>query len=193
MSGVSETMLSIGQFSRQTGISIGALRHYDEVDLLRPAEVDRATGYRRYRRDQIDAGRAIARLRDLDVPLDGIRLLLAVDDSAIQRRRIAEHRMRIEARINRLQRVLHVLGQLQEGRESIVSDSPTVEPELDAAGHRRLAVDLFNHTWTLIEKEERTPAEIDEMIHSAHASRYHWSKVGTGANLARGEWQVSRV
>ena len=31
------------------------------------------------------------------------------------------------------------------------------------------------------------------MIHAAHASRYHWSKVGTNANLARGEWQVSRV
>ena len=31
------------------------------------------------------------------------------------------------------------------------------------------------------------------MIHAAHASRYHWSQVGTKANLARGEWQVSRV
>ena len=31
------------------------------------------------------------------------------------------------------------------------------------------------------------------MIHAAHAARYHWSKVGTKANLARGEWQVSRV
>ena len=35
--------------------------------------------------------------------------------------------------------------------------------------------------------------QADEMIHAAHASRYHWSKVGTKANLARGEWQVSRV
>ncbi len=65
--------------------------------------------------------------------------------------------------------------------------------DLDAATHRRLGVDLFNHTWTLIEKADRTPAETDEMIHAAHASRYHWSKAGTTANLGRGEWQCSRV
>jgi len=58
---------------------------------------------------------------------------------------------------------------------------------------RRLAVDLFNHVWTLLERPERTPEQDDEMIHAAHASRHHWSEVGTTANLARGEWQVSRV
>jgi len=59
--------------------------------------------------------------------------------------------------------------------------------------HRQLAADLFNHTWELIDKTERTQAEDDEMIHSAHASRYHWGLAGTALNLARGEWQISRV
>lgn len=189
-----DDLLSIGRFGRLTGISIGALRHYDELDILRPAEVDRFTGYRRYRREQIETGRIIARLRDLEVPLDEIRLVLADDDPALQRRRIADHRGRIEARINRLTRVLHVLGQLSAGKEPLMSDSPAaVAPELDAAAHRRLGIELFNFTWTLIEKADRTPAEIDEMIHAAHASRYHWSKAGTNANLARGEWQCARV
>ena len=31
------------------------------------------------------------------------------------------------------------------------------------------------------------------MIHAAHASRHHWADVGTTVNLARGEWQCSRV
>ncbi len=31
------------------------------------------------------------------------------------------------------------------------------------------------------------------MVHAAHASRYHWGEVGQPANLARGEWQCSRV
>lgn len=31
------------------------------------------------------------------------------------------------------------------------------------------------------------------MLHAAHSSRYHWGEVGTAVNLARGEWQVSRV
>jgi DNA-binding transcriptional MerR regulator len=189
-----DDLLPIGRFARLTGISVGALRHYDELDLLRPAAVDRFTGYRRYRRGQVEMGQVIARLRDLEVPLDEIRLVLEADDPALQRRRIAEHRGRIEARINRLQRVLHVLGQLSTGKEPLVSDSPTaITPELDVAAHRRLGVELFNFTWTLIEKPDRTPAEIDEMIHAAHASRYHWSKAGTNANLGRGEWQIARV
>jgi hypothetical protein len=69
---------------------------------------------------------------------------------------------------------------------------PDVEP-LTQAQRRRLAVDLFNHTWTLLGAEERTPEQDDEMIHSAHASRYHWGEVGTRANFGRGEWQISRV
>jgi DNA-binding transcriptional MerR regulator len=194
MGGMDDNLLSIGQFSRLTGISIGAMRHYDELDLLRPAEVDRFTGHRRYRREQVGVGRAVARLRHLEVPLD-VRLVLAADDPALQRRRIADHRSRTEARINRPQRVLHVVGQLSAGREPIVSEAAaeTTTPELDVAAHRRLGVELLNHVWTLIEKANRTPAETDEMIHAAHASRYHWSKAGTAANLGRGEWQIARV
>ncbi|HYX11474.1 MAG TPA: MerR family transcriptional regulator, partial [Candidatus Acidoferrum sp.] len=63
-----EDLLSIGRFARLSGLSIGALRHYDEVDVLRPAAVDPETGYRRYRRDQLAVARTIARLRDLEMP-----------------------------------------------------------------------------------------------------------------------------
>jgi hypothetical protein len=61
------------------------------------------------------------------------------------------------------------------------------------AQRRQLAVELFNHVWTMLELPDRTSEQDDEMIHAAHASRYHWSQVGTSANLGRGEWQVSRV
>ncbi|MBA2553886.1 MAG: hypothetical protein H0V10_09385 [Geodermatophilaceae bacterium] len=58
---------------------------------------------------------------------------------------------------------------------------------------RRLSTDLFNGVWQLLEKEDRSIAEDDRMLHMAHASRFHWENVGTAANLARGEWQCSRV
>ncbi len=64
---------------------------------------------------------------------------------------------------------------------------------LDAASHRKVAVDLFNMVWDYMEKPNRTVEESDHMLHAAHASRYHWELVGTPLNLARGEWQVSRV
>ena len=67
------------------------------------------------------------------------------------------------------------------------------EAALSEEQRRRLAVDLFNHTWTLLELPDRSPEQDDEMIHAAHASRYHWGEVGTRANLGRGKWQISRV
>ena len=58
---------------------------------------------------------------------------------------------------------------------------------------RQLAVDLFNRAWTLMETDERTEEQADELINTAHASAYHWTQVGTPANRARSEWQLSRA
>jgi len=74
-----------------------------------------------------------------------------------------------------------------------VTDSPATSAQLDPATERALAVALFNRVWALLETADRSPAQTDEMIHAAHASRYHWGVVGEPANLARGEWQCSRV
>jgi DNA-binding transcriptional MerR regulator len=189
-------LMPIGRFARLAGLSIGALRHYDELDLLRPADIDRFTGYRRYRREQIETALLIRRLRDLELPIDEIRAVLSADDPAEQRRLLARHRSRVEARNNRLVLVMHHLNQISTGKEGLVPAQPTTNPgDLDAAAHRRSGVDLFNYTWTLIEKADRTDAENDEMIHAAHASRWHWARAegSTTANLGRGEWQCSRV
>ena len=193
-----DDLLSIGRFARLAGLSVGALRHYDELDLLRPAYIDRFTGYRRYRRAQLETARTIARLRDLELPLDEIREVLAMDDPAEQRRRLAAHRARIEARTNRLTRLLHVVGRMTDGKDPIMTNATSdaaaaTTVGLDAATQRQLGVDLYNSTWVLLEKADRTPAETDEMLHRAHASRWHWARVGADVNLARGEWLCSRV
>lgn len=60
---------------------------------------------------------------------------------------------------------------------------------MDAQEVRSLAAGLFNRTWELMDAGETG----DELIHTAHASAYHWSKVGTAANRARGEWLCARV
>jgi hypothetical protein len=61
------------------------------------------------------------------------------------------------------------------------------------AFHKKIAAQTFNQTWDLMDKQDRTQEEIDQMIHAAHASRYHWEIIGEPVNLARGEWQISRV
>jgi hypothetical protein len=98
------------------------------------------------------------------------------------------------ARTFRLQRTVHILGQLSSEDLNTVTTSPD-PTEIDPATRRKLAVDLFNRTWALLKKSDRTTADDDEMIHGAHASRYHWGEAEGGGpvNRARGEWQCSRV
>ncbi len=66
-------------------------------------------------------------------------------------------------------------------------------PKVEREWHRRQAAALFNRVWRLLEMKRRTPAQDDEMIHAAHASRYHWGVVGKPVQIAIGDWQVSHV
>ncbi len=70
---------------------------------------------------------------------------------------------------------------------------PEDKTPVTPAMHRQLGVDLFNYTWTLIDKSDRSPDEAETMIHAAHASAYHWRQVGKPLNFARSDWQISRV
>jgi len=58
---------------------------------------------------------------------------------------------------------------------------------------KALAGKLFNDVWALMDKEARSEEENYLMVHTAHASLYHWIQVGTPHNIYVGEWQLSRV
>ena len=62
-------MLKIGEFSKLSRISVRMLRHYDEIGLLKPAEIDRFTDYRYYREDQLPMAGRIAALKDMGFSL----------------------------------------------------------------------------------------------------------------------------
>ncbi len=186
-----DELLSIGRFARLAGLSIGALRHYHEVGILEPARVDPDTSYRSYARAQLDDARLIARLRELDLALPEIRAVIGADPEA-RTRLLAAHRSRLMAIQARAARQIHWLNRAIDHEEPIMTTT-TTPAGIDPATERQLAVDLFNHVWTLIETPNRTPMQDDEMLHAAHASRHHWGRVGEPANLARGEWQCSRV
>ena len=59
--------------------------------------------------------------------------------------------------------------------------------------HHKQAVDCFNATWDLLDSKDRTKEDNFKMIHTAHASRFHWGEIGTPLEFQRGEWQISRV
>jgi len=187
-------LLSIGRFARLAGLSIGALRHYHEEGVLHPARINPDTGYRSYGRDQLDDARLLARLRELGLSLAEIRGFLAADP-ADRSRRLATHRARLLAVLARTQRQIHWLNRSIDHEEPIMTATRAAssDADMEPAAERRLAAGLFNHVWTLLEIEARAADQDDEMVHAAHASRHHWGRVGEPVNLARGEWQCSRV
>jgi DNA-binding transcriptional MerR regulator len=69
-------MFTIGTFARLANVSVRTLRHYEEIDLLKPDAVDGATGYRSYRAQQIPRLHRIVVLRDLGLSLAEIRRTL---------------------------------------------------------------------------------------------------------------------
>ena len=115
-------LLTIGDFARATHLSVKALRHYDEVGLLAPAEVDPSSGYRRYRAAQVPAAHLIRRLRGLDMPLPEIRLVLGAADDAARDAVIDQHLQRMEIALQNTHRTVTALRALLEHR-----DAPEVE------------------------------------------------------------------
>jgi DNA-binding transcriptional MerR regulator len=69
-------MFSIGEFSRLGKVTVDALRHYDALDLLKPAKVDPFTGYRYYSARQLTALNHILALKELGFSLEEIARIL---------------------------------------------------------------------------------------------------------------------
>lgn len=109
------TVLSIGDFSRMTHLSVKALRHYHDVGVLEPVAVDRFTGYRSYDTTQISTAQVIRRLRDLQMPLDQIRSVLTAPDLEARNREIAAHLQRMEEQLAATRVSVEALRRLLEG------------------------------------------------------------------------------
>jgi len=113
-----DEFLSIGRFAQLTGLTAKALRHYDEVGLLRPAYVDDFTGYRWYALDQARDAVAIRRLRSFELPLDEIAEVLGDDE--LLHERLAVQRARLEGRAVVTERMIDELDRLLRGEEELV-------------------------------------------------------------------------
>lgn len=117
------TLLTIGEFSRMTHLSVKALRHYHEVGVLEPAAIDKFTGYRSYDASQVVPAQVIRRLRDLGMPLDSIRTVLAAPDLETRNREIATHLAEMERQLEQTRATVAGLRALLTG--------PAVRPAID--------------------------------------------------------------
>ncbi|WP_435208210.1 MerR family transcriptional regulator [Streptomyces sp. bgisy034] len=95
---VDDELLTIGAFAARARLSAKALRLYDRLGLLAPAQVDEASGYRYYRAEQVERARLVALLRRLDMPLARIAEVVEAPDGAAAADRLAAYWADVEAR-----------------------------------------------------------------------------------------------
>ena len=107
-------LVPIGRFSKVCLLTVTALRLYDELGLLRPAMTDPDTGYRYYSLAQAQDAERIRRLRDVELPLEEIKAVLAERDVAAVRDRLETHRRRLQEKELACRRELASLDRLIE-------------------------------------------------------------------------------
>ena len=106
--------VTIGDFSRASHLSVKALRHYHEVGLLEPSEVDPGNGYRYYSERQITQAQVIRRLRGLQMPVAEVRAVLSAGDPEQRNQLIVAHLDRLEAELDRTRTAVGELRDLLE-------------------------------------------------------------------------------
>jgi DNA-binding transcriptional MerR regulator len=133
-------MLKIGDFSKLSQVSVKALRYYDEIGLLKPAQVDRFTGYRYYSADQLPRLNRLLALKDLGFSLEQIAELLDEELSPVQvrgmlRLKQAEIQQRVQEEQAQLGRVEARLRYIEQEGKMPTYDVilKKIEPQLVAA------------------------------------------------------------
>lgn len=117
-------MLTIGEFSRVTGLTVKTLRFYHEQGLLAPTHVDEQTGYRYYAETKIETARVIAQLRALQFSVAEIAAMLQqCGDDADVLEFLERHKRSIAEQVRRfrdIDRSLdHIISQLREVRRAM--------------------------------------------------------------------------
>lgn len=106
-------LMTIGQFSSLSRLSVRMLRHYDLHGVLVPAHVEPASGYRRYAAGQLQDAADIRNLRDIGFGVSAIGILLAARHTPewtnalrLQRETLLEEQHAAQGRVSLINRLL---------------------------------------------------------------------------------------
>ena len=134
-------MLKIGDFAKLAQVSTKTVRYYDRRGLLKPAWIDRFTGYRYYTVEQLTQLNRILALKEFGFTLDQIRHMLAEPLSLAELRgmfrlKYAELEQHIQEEQERLVRIETRLEQIEQGDDLFLSmmsqqkEQLEMEPEI---------------------------------------------------------------
>ena len=142
--------MRIREFSALTGVSVRTLHYYDEIGLLKPAAVDRATGYRYYDEKSLLRMEEILFYRELDFSLKSIGEILSSPDHDT-RRSLEEQKKLLTLKKERLERLIASIDDTMRG-ENVMSAFDNSEFEK----HKAEAQERWARTQAYKEHEKRT-------------------------------------
>jgi len=153
-------VLKIGDFSKLSRVSIRMLRHYDDIGLLKPAEIDTFTGYRYYQEEQLFTIGRITALKDMGFSLaDIIRILENYEDKEKMEAFLLERQKELKKQSEETQYKLMLLETAQKRlrREQSMSYDVTVKtiPERYAATVRMIipSYEDEQRAWSVLHSE----------------------------------------
>lgn len=108
-------MFKIGEFSKLTQVSVRMLRYYEKAGLLKPAEIDRCTGYRYYDSRQIPLLNKIVYLRDSGFTVAEIAAAFNHWQEDVILQKLADKRSEIKENMEAEERKLRKIQMAEEG------------------------------------------------------------------------------
>lgn len=194
-------MFRIGEFSQMGQVSVRTLRLYDELGLLKPAQIDRFTDYRYYSLEQLPRLNRILALKELGFSLEQIARLLDDNISADELHGMllikqAELEQEVEASQARLERVQARLRQIQregkaspyevllkKGEPQFVAGVRQIVPTIDAMADYRCR--LYDELYDWLDGHHIQPAEPELAIY--YNREYTEENIDMEAAVAIGE------
>jgi DNA-binding transcriptional MerR regulator len=113
--GPGSRLIPIGRFAQLAGFTVRALRHYESQGLLEPAHVDRESGYRYYRPEQLPDALRVRLLRALEMPLAEVVEVMREPDGLQALEKIRAHRARVAERLADVEKLLLRIDEWLDG------------------------------------------------------------------------------
>ena len=166
--------MQIKEFADFTGVSVRTLHYYDEIGLLRPAFVDRATGYRFYDENSLLRMQEILFYRELDFSLKNIGEILS-SPHYDKSKALKEQKHLLTLKKERLERLIAAIDGAMKGETNMKAfDNSEFET------YKAEAKEKWGNTDAYKEHAQKTK----------NYSKQKWNSLAEGMDLIMAEFAV---
>ncbi|MDA8235471.1 MAG: helix-turn-helix domain-containing protein [Clostridia bacterium] len=173
--------LRIGQMATMNYVTVQTLRHYDQIGLLEPANVDEETGYRYYDIRQSAKLDMIQYLKSMGMSLDKIREKFDKQDAQVIRATLKEHQAWLKDKIQEYQLMHNAVDRCIYNLDRYLRTSRTGKINLQQLPERKIfchdsGIDIYQHS---IDTYEVILRQLKQQVILQHVPMVYFCNVGS--------------